>query len=59
MLDRIGVDRVMVELEYPHVDSIWPDVQPVLARQLAGLPQENNGKVTHENVAKLVKHPVP
>jgi hypothetical protein len=59
VLDRIGVDRVMVELDYPHVDSTWPDVQPVLARQLAGLPQENNGKVTYENVAKLVKHPVP
>jgi predicted TIM-barrel fold metal-dependent hydrolase len=59
VLDRIGVDRVMVEVDYPHVDSTWPNVQPILATQLAGLSDETIRKVTYQNAAKLFKHPVP
>jgi predicted TIM-barrel fold metal-dependent hydrolase len=59
VLDRIGVDRVMVEVDYPHVDSTWPDVQPVLARQLSQLSAEAVRKVTYENASTLFKHPVP
>jgi predicted TIM-barrel fold metal-dependent hydrolase len=59
VLDRIGADRVMVEVDYPHVDSTWPDVQPVLANQLGGLSEENVRKVTYENASKLFRHPVP
>lgn len=59
VLDRIGEDRVMVEVDYPHVDSTWPDVQPILDVQLTGLRDETIRKVTHENAAKLFRHPVP
>jgi predicted TIM-barrel fold metal-dependent hydrolase len=59
VLDRIGVDRVMVEMDYPHVDSTWPDVQPVLAHQLAGLPDDVVRRVTWENASELFRHPVP
>jgi hypothetical protein len=46
-------------VDYPHVDSTWPDVQPVLARQLAPLSPEAVRKVTYENASKLFNHPVP
>ncbi|HVW34120.1 MAG TPA: amidohydrolase family protein, partial [Acidimicrobiia bacterium] len=59
VLDRIGADRVMVEMDYPHVDSTWPDVQPVLAHQLAGLPDDVVRKVTWQNASRLFRHPVP
>jgi predicted TIM-barrel fold metal-dependent hydrolase len=59
VLDRIGADRVMVEVDYPHVDSTWPDVQPVLSKQLAGLSDDVIRKVTYENASALFKHPVP
>ena len=36
--DRIGVDHIMVEVDYPHADSTWPDTQDFLARRLAALP---------------------
>ena len=28
--DRIGVDHIVVESDYPHADSTWPDTQPLL-----------------------------
>ncbi len=30
----IGLDHIMVESDYPHADSSWPDTQAVLARDL-------------------------
>jgi predicted TIM-barrel fold metal-dependent hydrolase len=58
VLDRIGADRVMVEVDYPHVDSTWPDVQAVLRDQLRNLSDDSVRKVTYENAAALFRHPV-
>ena len=29
---RIGVENVMIEVDYPHGDSTWPDTQGVIER---------------------------
>ena len=29
MRDRIGVDNILLESDYPHCDSTWPDTQAV------------------------------
>ena len=34
----IGVDHIMVESDYPHADSSWPDTQRVLAETWARCP---------------------
>ena len=34
---RIGVENIMVEVDYPHGDSTWPDTQKVIA-ELLGPP---------------------
>ena len=39
LLDRIGIDHVMVECDYPHADSTWPDTQAVVSRAFGGLPR--------------------
>jgi predicted TIM-barrel fold metal-dependent hydrolase len=57
--DRIGVDHIMVESDYPHADSSWPDTQRLLADRLAGLPDADVAKLTHENAARLFRHPLP
>ena len=57
--ERIGVDHIMVEVDYPHADSTWPDTQALLASRLAGLPDEHARKLTHENAARLFRHPLP
>lgn len=57
--DRIGVDHIMLESDYPHADSSWPDTQALLARRLDGLPEADVRKLTHENAASLFRHPLP
>lgn len=60
-LDRIGEDHVMVEVDYPHADSTWPDTQYLLQRRFESsqLSEEQIRKVTHLNAAKLFRHPLP
>ncbi|HVT22221.1 MAG TPA: amidohydrolase family protein [Mycobacteriales bacterium] len=55
----IGVDHILVESDYPHADSTWPDTQDVVAANLAHLSAEDIAKVTHLNAAKLFRHPLP
>ncbi|MEX1008037.1 MAG: amidohydrolase family protein [Acidimicrobiia bacterium] len=57
--ERIGVDHIMVETDYPHADSSWPDTQELLEQRFAGLPDDHIDKMTHENAARLFRHPLP
>jgi predicted TIM-barrel fold metal-dependent hydrolase len=57
--DRIGVDHIMVEADYPHVDSTWPDTQAAIDRALLGVPSEDARKIAYENAARLYRHPLP
>jgi len=57
--DRIGVEHILVEVDYPHCDSIWPHVQRTLGEQLGALTAEDREKVTWRNAAALYRHPVP
>ncbi|BCI87472.1 hypothetical protein NIIDMKKI_26780 [Mycobacterium kansasii] len=58
-LDAIGADRILVESDYPHADSTWPDTQQVVARNVAGLSAEDAARITHRNAARLFRHPLP
>ena len=55
----IGVDNIMVEVDYPHGDSTWPDTQEVIDRAWGHLPVEDLRKLTHENAARLYRWPLP
>ena len=57
--ERIGIDHIMVEVDYPHADSTWPDTQELLRQRFAGLPDAHVRKMTHENAACLFRHPLP
>jgi predicted TIM-barrel fold metal-dependent hydrolase len=57
--DRIGTDHILVEQDYPHCDSTWPNTQMVLAEELAGLPEADVRAITWENASRLYRHPVP
>ena len=56
---RIGIDHVMVEVDYPHGDSTWPDTQAVIQRCWGHLPVDELRKLTHENAAALYRWPLP
>jgi predicted TIM-barrel fold metal-dependent hydrolase len=55
----IGVDHVMVEVDYPHGDGTWPDTQAVIERYWGHVPVDELRKMTHRNAAALYRHPLP
>lgn len=58
-LDVLGVENVMVESDYPHADSTWPNTQSILRAHLAGLDAATVERVTWRNASELFGHPVP
>jgi predicted TIM-barrel fold metal-dependent hydrolase len=59
MLDLIGDDRVIIESDYPHADSTWPDTQHVLRSQLGHLDQATICRISWGTAAELYRHPQP
>jgi predicted TIM-barrel fold metal-dependent hydrolase len=56
---RIGVENIMVEVDYPHGDSTWPDTQSVIATYWNHLPAAELRAICCENAAALYRHPLP
>lgn len=54
-LEQIGVDNVMIETDYPHSDSTWPDCLKAAKQQLAGLSEEHQYKVLRGNAERLFR----
>jgi predicted TIM-barrel fold metal-dependent hydrolase len=59
MLDVIGDDKVMIESDYPHADSTWPDTQPLIAAELGHLDPAVIRKIAYGNASALYRHPPP
>lgn len=55
----IGVENIMLEVDYPHGDTTWPDTQQVIADAWGDLPDEELRLMTHANAAELFEHPLP
>jgi predicted TIM-barrel fold metal-dependent hydrolase len=54
-LDIIGEDNVMIETDYPHSDTTWPDSIGVARKLVAGLPVETQYKILRGNAQKLFR----
>jgi predicted TIM-barrel fold metal-dependent hydrolase len=54
--DLIGVDHIMVESDYPHGDSTWPNTQPILREHLTGISRERQEKFCWKNASALYRH---
>jgi predicted TIM-barrel fold metal-dependent hydrolase len=55
----IGVENIMVEVDYPHGDGTWPDTQQVIADCWGHIPTEELRAMCCENAAALYRHPLP
>ncbi|MEO5840490.1 MAG: amidohydrolase family protein [Acidimicrobiales bacterium] len=55
----LAPDNIMVETDYPHADSTWPDCQRHLHRALGHLPAAIIRALCHENAARVFRHPLP
>lgn len=54
--ERIGLDIITWECDYPHSDSTWPNSPEVLWRSLEGLPEEDIHKITHRNAMRHFRY---
>ncbi len=55
----VGVENILVESDYPHADSTWPNTQETLQTQLADMPSDEAEAICWRNAAKLFRHPIP
>jgi predicted TIM-barrel fold metal-dependent hydrolase len=55
----IGVEHILVEVDYPHGDSTWPDTQQVIQDAWGHLPAGERRAICCENAAALFRHPLP
>jgi predicted TIM-barrel fold metal-dependent hydrolase len=58
-VDRIGVDRILFETDFPHSDASWPNSQELFGEHAKLLDEDAVRKIGWENSAKLFRHPVP
>ncbi len=59
VLGRIGLEHVMVESDYPHADSTWPDTQATMVSVFGTLPDAALRMVAGGNAAALFGHRLP
>jgi predicted TIM-barrel fold metal-dependent hydrolase len=52
-LATIGEDNVMIETDYPHTDSTWPDCIDLAHKRLAHLAPEVQYKILRGNAERL------
>jgi predicted TIM-barrel fold metal-dependent hydrolase len=45
----------MLESDYPHADSTWPDSQQRVHECVGGFPPAEIAKLTHENASALYR----
>ena len=53
MRQRIGVDKIMWECDYPHSDSLWPKSQDTVKAMLRGVPEDEARLIRSENARRL------
>jgi predicted TIM-barrel fold metal-dependent hydrolase len=53
MRDKIGIDLISWECDYPHSDCTWPESPEALGIELADLSEEEIDKITHRNALRF------
>jgi predicted TIM-barrel fold metal-dependent hydrolase len=54
--DRIGIDNITWECDYPHSDSTWPHSPEAMAKQLEGVPATDVDKITYQNAMRIFRY---
>jgi hypothetical protein len=58
-LDEHCPTHGMVETDYPHTDTMWPNSRAHLAKRMAALSPEATERFLYRNAVELYRHPVP
>jgi hypothetical protein len=51
----IGVDRLLIEIDFPHSDSNWPNSRKRVAENLAGVPDGEAHQIVEFNARQLLR----
>ncbi len=54
-IDSIGIDNIMIETDYPHTDSSWPNSIELAHKRLAGRSDEDVYKILQGNARRLFR----
>jgi predicted TIM-barrel fold metal-dependent hydrolase len=52
---EIGVDRIMLEIDYPHSDSNWPNSRKRVAEVLTDVPDDEAHAICELNARKILR----
>jgi len=55
--DSVGVDHILLETDYPHTDSSFPETQTLLTAQFGDMPRDEVERITWRNAARLYRVP--
>ncbi|HEY4796013.1 MAG TPA: amidohydrolase family protein, partial [Mycobacterium sp.] len=53
----IGIDRIMLEIDFPHSDSNWPNSRKRAAEVLADVPDDECKLIVEENARRMLNFP--
>lgn len=53
-IERVGIDNVCFETDYPHSDSTWPASKEVAQKQMGHLPEDIRRKLVRGNAINLL-----
>jgi predicted TIM-barrel fold metal-dependent hydrolase len=53
LIEKVGIDRVMFETDYPHQDGTFPHTKAVAERLFSHLPQDQVDKIARGNAIRL------
>jgi predicted TIM-barrel fold metal-dependent hydrolase len=59
LLDLIGEDNIMVEVDFPHFDTTWPGCQEMVRSQLRTLSPNLIRQICYGNAARLYRFAPP
>jgi len=53
-LDKVGVDNITFETDYPHTDSTWPNTKAVAIELMEGVPDDVVEKIMRGNARRML-----
>ncbi|MCW2533915.1 MAG: amidohydrolase 2, partial [Blastococcus sp.] len=54
---EIGIDRIMLEVDFPHSDSNWPNSRKRASEVLADVPDDEVEKIVETNARRMLRFP--
>ncbi|WP_299950576.1 amidohydrolase family protein [uncultured Modestobacter sp.] len=55
--EAIGIDRIMIEVDFPHSDSNWPNSRKRASESLAHIPDDEVEKIVETNARRMLNFP--